>query len=910
MRRILLSLGIFFLFTESHAQLQSRTVTIPCTTQCFTLLDTIPDIRNTDDYVVNSIPYSPFAYITAAPPLVHPCANNQDDKFFDTSYLPFSFCFYGNRYTKFVVGTNGVISFDSSLALLGNNYILDGTQIPDPNGSGSFGSGTCPFPNGRYYPKAGIFGVFHDIYPDPNDPNYKIEYRVQGTSPNRIAIISFYNVKLFDCQNNNNRSTSEIVLYEGTGLIDIYIERKGTCGNSGNSSRGIVGMQDMTRLKAVAAPNRNCVPFSAFQEAWRFTPSNGTPLYIRSELYKNGTLIATGDTTSIGNLQFQNFYNNVCQAEDSMTYVLKAFYHQCGDPTQETVVTDTIIVKKTLGPVTATTTATVCMGSSDGTITVTDPLGPTLEYSIDNGTNWQSSPQFSAAAGTYTVMARVVGSNCGNSTLVTVTQPPRFDINGTVQNATCNGSPNGQVNFAPSGTNTPYLYSADGGTTYQSTSTFTGLAAGSHTFRIKSSLGCTEDTTIAVTEPTKITATAVQLQPAGCSNNDGQISITAGGGTPGYLYSIDGSSFQSSNIITGLTVGAYPQITVKDANGCLMTANTTNVILNDQMFLNAGTDTTICFGSSVTLQPVTNPETSVFKWTPASGLSADNIKNPSASPADTTSYILAAQWGVCSRTDTVVVKVLHKPVAYAGKDTSICYKTIALLHGSAGNLSGTVNFAWAPAANVNPANAAVAIANADTTQLYTLTVTDNYGCNFSVTDDVLITMRPPVPAFAGNDTIAVWGIPHQMHASGGTYYQWTPSSPLDNPFSPTPLATLFADTYFTVLVTDDIGCSKSDDIFIKVYKGPTYYIPNAFTPNGDGLNDVFRPTPVGIAFTEYFNVYNRNGEMVFQTNQWLKGWDGTYKGKKADQGTYVWIIRGFDREGKVVEMKGTVLLLR
>ena len=84
----------------------------------------------------------------------------------------------------------------------------------------------------------------------------------------------------------------------------------------------------------------------------------------------------------------------------------------------------------------------------------------------------------------------------------------------------------------------------------------------------------------------------------------------------------------------------------------------------------------------------------------------------------------------------------------------------------------------------------------------------------------------------------------------------------------------------------------------------------AYDVNGDGLNDVFRPVPVGIRSTEYFRVFNRFGEPLFETRQWMAGWDGTIKGKRADGGTYVWMIRGVDKNGKVIEMKGTVILVR
>jgi gliding motility-associated-like protein len=171
-------------------------------------------------------------------------------------------------------------------------------------------------------------------------------------------------------------------------------------------------------------------------------------------------------------------------------------------------------------------------------------------------------------------------------------------------------------------------------------------------------------------------------------------------------------------------------------------------------------------------------------------------------------------------------------------------------------------------------------------------------------------MQPLLVVFAGNDTNAILGRPHQMLATGGANYVWSPTAPLNNPFIANPLATLFTDTYFNVFVTDAIGCTDDDDVFIKVYEGPMYYLPNAFTPNGDGLNDVFRPIPVGIRSTESFRVFNRYGEQMFETRQWMKGWDGTLKGKPAATGTYVWMIKGIDTNGSVVEMKGTVILIR
>jgi gliding motility-associated-like protein len=112
------------------------------------------------------------------------------------------------------------------------------------------------------------------------------------------------------------------------------------------------------------------------------------------------------------------------------------------------------------------------------------------------------------------------------------------------------------------------------------------------------------------------------------------------------------------------------------------------------------------------------------------------------------------------------------------------------------------------------------------------------------------------------------------------------------------------------MVMDEIGCKAYDTVKIRVFKGPTFYVPTAFTPNGDEINDIFRPTAIGISSLDYFRVYNRYGEMVYETHDLNKGWDGTYKGVKQNIGNYVWTIKGIDRRGELKVMKGFVVLIR
>ena len=803
--------------------------TISCIQLCLDLKARIPDIRSTETYSVISIPYTPYAYTTpggTTDPYV-----DADDNFSDSFFLPFPFCFYGNTYNKICVGSNGVITFDVfTNAKRPESYVINNSNtLPYSGGS----------PNDAfefYAPKASIFLAYFDMNPLTSPPEKKIEWRVEGSAPCRRFVVSYYHIGNYEtsqCPNATNLCTMQAVLYEGSGIIDVFYENKPACVAATNGNGiSIAGVQNWNQDQSVSPAGTNCLLWTAVNQGFRYVPSGTTSLLDSVVLYKNGAPIRTGTTIPLGNGELEATFAGVCQSEDSMSYAVRAFYRQCDNSTIQTEGSDTIIVYKTLNPLTTTITDALCNGGN-GTITINAPTAANIEYSV-NGSTWQTSPVFNVGAGSYTVMARVIGSFCGGSTPATITEPTALLLSG---------------------------------------------------------------------------ATTV----SNCANNTGSITLTAAGGTPAYQYSIDnGVTYQATNQFLNLATGNYNNLKVKDANGCLQSLSQT-VSLLDTMYLDLGPDSTICFGSSITLIPQTNALTDTFKWTPRATLNYDTVKAPMATATDTTKYYVTAKWGICFRKDSITVNVLHKPVANAGRDTAICANTTATLKGTATNLSGTVNYSWAPPATLTTPNAATTLANPDTTRQYFLTVTDNYGCNFSVTDSMWVYQQSPVNAFAGNDTNAVLGKPHQLMATGGgigANFLWSPAGPLNNPFIANPLAVLLNDTYFSVLVTDSLGCAESDYVFVKVYEGPTYYLPNAFTPDGNGLNDIFMPIPVGIKSTDYFRVFNRYGVLMFETRQWMKGWDGNINGKKAASGTYVWMIKGLDKNGNLVEMKGTVILLR
>ncbi|MFN8252521.1 MAG: PKD domain-containing protein [Ferruginibacter sp.] len=165
-------------------------------------------------------------------------------------------------------------------------------------------------------------------------------------------------------------------------------------------------------------------------------------------------------------------------------------------------------------------------------------------------------------------------------------------------------------------------------------------------------------------------------------------------------------------------------------------------------------------------------------------------------------------------------------------------------------------------------------------------------------------------AFAGNDTIAAAGQPVMLHASGGLSYTWSPANLLNDASSATPIAILNSTQIFTLKAFTPEGCESYDDVVVKIYKGPDIYLPNAFTPNGDGRNDIFRGVPVGLQEFEYLKVFNRWGQLVFYTNDYRNGWDGMFLSQKQPGGVYVVMARGKDYLGNTIAKKGTVMLIR
>lgn len=343
------------------------------------------------------------------------------------------------------------------------------------------------------------------------------------------------------------------------------------------------------------------------------------------------------------------------------------------------------------------------------------------------------------------------------------------------------------------------------------------------------------------------------------------------------------------------------------ANGCF-TVDSVIVNVIDHVDLNLPPDTTICKTDSIHFTPSTNGL--YFTWTPSQSLSDPTIADPVAFPLNNTTYAVHASVGKCFADASENVKVVPYPVSNAGNDVTICY-------GRTTPLNATINgahFSWSPTNSLINFNTLTPIAGPQQTTLYILAVTDTLGCPKPANDTVVVNVIPKLQAFAGNDTIAVINQPIQLNASGGDYYEWSPSAYLNNASIANPVATFpkGVDTMvYHVKVSTEQGCAAIDSIKIYLFEtNPAIFIPTAFTPNGDGLNDIMRPTIAGMKKFNYFNVYNRWGQLLYTTSQQGQGWDGIYNGKKQPSGTYIYTASAIDYTGKDYFKKGSFVLIR
>ncbi|MGV3658212.1 MAG: PKD domain-containing protein [Chitinophagaceae bacterium] len=323
-------------------------------------------------------------------------------------------------------------------------------------------------------------------------------------------------------------------------------------------------------------------------------------------------------------------------------------------------------------------------------------------------------------------------------------------------------------------------------------------------------------------------------------------------------------------------------------------------------------DTLICRGDTITLRA---HDGATYAWTSNSTLPQRNMPVINVSPVQNAFYKVKVTTAAgCAAEDSLTVTVSQPfDVAVKPNDITVCAGTIVPLQAE-----GAVGYQWLPADGLSNGSAANPLARPAQTTTYQVV---GYGADqcFTDTADVRISIVPLPEVSAGNDTTVQVGSVVTLRAITSpdvTKVLWSPAEYLSCTDCKTPLSALREPMEYTVSVSNSFGCVATDTVKVHLQcANSVVFIPNTFTPNGDGVNDVFYPRGVGIKSVRYFRIFDRWGELIFEKGSFpiddkRSGWDGTFRGKPLPTGVFVYTTEMICDNGEVFTLKGSIMIVR
>ncbi len=396
--------------------------------------------------------------------------------------------------------------------------------------------------------------------------------------------------------------------------------------------------------------------------------------------------------------------------------------------------------------------------------------------------------------------------------------------------------------------------------------------------------------------------------------DDTAVNVVAPYGYSGYRWF---NSTLSKVIGTGQTLTLTPppppgtklavELVPYNGYGCL---DTLYAKLIDTLTVNAyaGPDVRSCNREKVQIGVAPKPGLS-YRWFPSRGLSNPNISNPLANPSVTTKYILRAssRGGGCATFDTVQVKavLVDDSVYVLGKEAyCITSNDSAVLM-----VQPTYTVQWYKD-NVPLINGTQNTYHVRQTGTYYAQLSSQDGCRVT-TGTKKILIDKPRAAIAYPNKFTLVNTPLDLKARDfGSHYLWQPGLHLNTDTIATPKFINTADQLYYIDITTASGCLTTDTQFVKIVNSIEIFVPSAFTPNKDGKNDVLRPLLRGLKDLHYFKVFNRLGQLLFQTTGEYEGWNGSLNGVAQQAQTVVWVVEATGVDNKVYKKTGTTVLVR
>ena len=460
-------------------------------------------------------------------------------------------------------------------------------------------------------------------------------------------------------------------------------------------------------------------------------------------------------------------------------------------------------------------------------------------------------------------------------------------------------------------------YSIDGVDYSNVNGFFTGVVAGTYNVTVKNASGCVSGITVAVVNQNPLTpqTPTIEITNPLCPEKTGVIKITSPVGN-GFTYSIDGSTYlNNTGVFTSVAPGAY-SVSVKNASGCVSPGVVTiikdPVVDEPKLVITAESNTSICEGASVVLTSSVAPSYQWYKYGVAIAGANGRTFTASTEGVYTVSSISTSG---CKAVQSggIEVKVVVRPVPplISADKMFFCDGDSAVLNSTFS--SGLQWFRDGIA--ITGATSARYVAKQGGTYA-ALAINDN-GCRSPFSEAMSIKMvdLPVTPI------LTIIGTPQfckdesrllQVNVPNGLTVNWYKNGSLINAYSKDSLRVSEAAEY-TVKFLNSNGCLSlvSNKIVTEIGCNTTgIYIPDVFTPNGDGINDIIKPVCVGIAKFKFFKIYNRWGNILFESTDESKGWDGRFRSQIQPADSYIWLVEGLDTNGKEIRKSGVLNLIK
>ena len=548
-----------------------------------------------------------------------------------------------------------------------------------------------------------------------------------------------------------------------------------------------------------------------------------------------------------------------------------------------------------------TTSVNSNCGLPDGTASVTNITGGTPGYTFI----WQPSGQTTQTAtnlvaGNHTVTVTDANNCAVNATIVVGFNPGVIASVQSSINATCFGSCDGQATIDNVGGTAPFTYTWI--PNVGNTATLTNLCAGNYSILVTDLVGCTSTTTVNISEPSLLTVTP-QIGTTICIGQSVTLTANGAGGTPPYTYNWT----PLGPIVSPILTTVYT-VTVTDANNCVSAPQNVTITVYPALSVIASKDDSVCPGFTATINAVAtggNGGPYAYSWTWAPNGSS-NFQSINVTPTTTTTYYVTASdnCGTPVVVDSVLITV--NPLTIVAMSTNIangCEPLCVDFTDASSIATGTiVGWTWnfgdgtALSSQRNPSHCYASPG----VYSVTLGTISNLGCLSSAMTTAMITVYSnPVAEFGFTPTTTTVLNPvisFFNKSVGGASYIWDFGDKNDaNNSTDINPRHAYSDTglYCVKLTAISIeGCTN--DITHCLIVGPEYtlFIPNAFTPNGDGTNDVFMPKGQFILSFD-MTIFNRWGDLIFRSNDLNKGWDGTGNNDTdiSQQDVYVYKIK-------------------